>query len=265
MSGPLDRPVVRPVVARAIGRAATGKARKGTAQKVEGETGVVSQIVEQFKERLINGQFKAGDQIPPEPELCRQFGVSRTAVREAMRTLSAVGIVEIRRGHGTFIASSTLEAPMELLSVALMLAPTSRMHLFQTRVVIEEACARLVVENATDADIQQISRQIDAFEKAIKGKKSPATLRELDQEFHMLLLDATHNPMFSRIGKAIMTTFASTMQRALANTDVYAVALTDHKEIRDAIVERSAVRCLEIVRRSLGTWNTYLKPDNEPI
>jgi GntR family transcriptional regulator, transcriptional repressor for pyruvate dehydrogenase complex len=260
LSGPQDRPIVSPIGPRAIGRA-----RKGAGPKLEGETGVVSQIVEQFKERLINGQLKAGDQVPPEPELCRQFGVSRTAVREAMRTLAAVGIVEIRRGHGTFVASSTLEAPMELLSVALMLSPTSRMHLFQVRVAIEEACARLVVENATDADIEPISRQIAAFEKAIKGKKSAATLRKLDQEFHMLLLDATHNPMFSRIGKAIMATFASTMERALASIDVYAISLKDHKEIRDAIVERSAERCLEVVRRSLGTWQAYLRPDNEPI
>lgn len=218
---------------------------------------LVGQIVEQFKENLINGQLLPGDQIPPEPVLCTQLGVSRTAVREAMRTLAALGIVEVKRGNGTFISTPS-EMATEFLSLAFMLVPKSRTHLLELRRVIEQACGQLVVEHATDEDVGKLSRQIEDFAGAVESKVPAQELRALDIEFHDLLFDATHNPIFCRLGKAIMTAFASAMQQALTDSRGYVAALEDHRDFRDAIVRRSIEDFWAVVDRSLETWNAYL-------
>jgi GntR family transcriptional regulator, transcriptional repressor for pyruvate dehydrogenase complex len=219
---------------------------------------IVSQIVNSFKESLINGQLKPGQQIPPEPELCEQFGVSRTSVREAIKALSAVGLVEIRRGNGTFISAPSLDTPLELLSLAFMLAPTSKEALFGLRSAIEHTGARLVIANATPEDIEGLKAQTREFEQAIVAKMTAKQLRVLDLQFHKLLLDATHNPMFSRLGQAVMTAFASAMQKALNSSSVYEAALKDHQEIIDAIIERSNEKFAVVTDRSLATWERYI-------
>ncbi len=227
-------------------------------RSVNARQDVVSQVVEQFKELLINGSLRPGDRIPPEPVLCEQLGVSRTAVREAIRTLSAVGLVEVRRGNGTFIATAPQEAPLQLLAMAFMLTTTSSGSLIELRQVFESACGELVIRNARPDDFERLDEQVQRFREAVQADESPSVLRRLDLEFHDLLFDATHNPMFARLGKAAMSAFASTMQHALTADGGYAIALADHLEILDALKRRSAADYARVVQRSLATWMGHL-------
>jgi GntR family transcriptional regulator, transcriptional repressor for pyruvate dehydrogenase complex len=229
-------------------------------RRVDQNRSIVSQIVEQFKESLINGQLRPGDQIPPEPVLCERLGVSRTSVREAIRTLVAVGLVEIRRGNGTYISASSLAAPAELLGLALALAPTRTEHLFGMRLAIEHACGRLAIEHATVADIAAMEAQTDEFEELVRTGRPARELRNADLAFHGLLFDATHNPVFCELGKALMTAFASTMQQALHDPEVDARAPGDHREIIDAIRQRSTADYDQVVERSLSRWRQFLDP-----
>lgn len=222
---------------------------------------IVAQVVEQFKENLISGHLQPGDRIPPEPVLCSQLAVSRTAVREAIKTLSAVGLVEIRRGNGTFIATNSMDAPVELLALSLVLAKTTKASLVELRQVFEHACGELVVKNATGEDFAALEAQVQRFAEAVQTHQPASVLRKLDQEFHDMLFDATHNPMFCRLGKAAMAAFASTMQHALATADVDAIALQDHRDMLDALQRRSLDDYLHLVKRSLATWMDHVNTD----
>ncbi|MDB5872065.1 MAG: GntR family transcriptional regulator [Ramlibacter sp.] len=236
--------------------------RKLALRPVNARQDLVAQVVEQFKENLISGDLQPGDRIPPEPVLCSQLGVSRTAVREAIKTLSAVGLVEIRRGNGTYIATGNMEAPVELLALSLVLAKTTKARLIELRQVFEYAGGELVVKNATEQDFAAIEAQVERFAQAVHAHEPAAVLRKLDQEFHDMLFDATHNPMFARLARAAMAAFASTMQHALASADVDAIALQDHREMLDALRRRSVADYLVLVKRSLATWMDHL--DTEP-
>lgn len=228
---------------------------------VDQSRSIVSQIVEQFKESLINGHLRPGDQVPPEPVLCERLGVSRTSVREAIRTLAAVGLVEVRRGSGTFISASSLAAPAELLGLALALAPTNTEHLFGVRRAIEYACGRLAIENATPTDLAAMEAQTDEFEKLVRTGRPARELRVADLAFHELLFDATHNPVFSELGKALMAAFASAMQQALQDPEVYARAPGDHRKITTAIRTRSITDYDRVVGQSLARWHQFLGSD----
>lgn len=219
---------------------------------------LVSQIVERIKEAILNGQLRPGDQLPNEATLCEQFGVSRSSVREAIKTLAAVGVVEIRRGNGTFVSATSLDGPMEMLSLAFMLTPTRRQHLVELRQIVERACGRLVILHADEHDIASLDDQVTRFETAIGAKADPRTLRQLDVEFHELLFDKTNNPIFAKLGKALLHAFAMSMQRALVDEAVDDAALRDHRDLVAAIRSRSEDEFNTIVDRSLETWKAHL-------
>jgi len=239
----------------------SAEAQPLTLKRVNARSDVVSQVVEQFKDNLISGLLRAGDRIPPEPVLCSQLGVSRTVVREAIKTLAAVGLVEVRRGHGTYIASQTMDAPLELLALSLVLCKTTKAGLVELRQVFERACGELVVKNATQEDFDRLGEQVARFAEAVNTRQDPVVLRKLDQEFHDMLFDATHNTIFSRLGKAAMAAFASTMQHALATADVDAIALQDHMEMLDALRRRRLDDYLRLVERSLATWMDHVNTE----
>src|SRR6202007_184893 len=134
--------------------------REDVMYKIVRSSRLYEQIVQQVEESIHKGALKPGDQLPPERELAEQFGVSRTAVREAVRTLREKGLVEAYPGRGTFITSATSN------TIRSPLAPMIRtgqaegtLHLVEVREILEPEIAALA---ATRADEESVKEMRDA-------------------------------------------------------------------------------------------------------
>ncbi len=153
-----------------------------------------AQIVEQIKAQILNGQLRAGDQLPTERALSVQFGVSRTAVREAITVLGQRGLVEVRPGRGTFVINRASQAMRDSLELLMKIGQEGddRINLVEVREILEPEIAGLAAKRAEEAEIAEMQAAITAMD---------ATLDNIDEfiaadnRFHRALAKAAHNPI----------------------------------------------------------------------
>jgi GntR family transcriptional repressor for pyruvate dehydrogenase complex len=156
------------------------------------------QIVDQILELVATGALKAGDKLPAERELAHQFGVSRTAVREAVKALRERGLVDIHPGRGTYIADISVSAPGIVRdSLALMVirdSGTGVDDLHQLRCLLEPGIAALAAEEATDENLAELQKLIEEMDRRLNDREK---FVEADLEFHLTLARATQNNLVS--------------------------------------------------------------------
>ncbi|MGB7847237.1 MAG: FadR/GntR family transcriptional regulator [Candidatus Acidiferrum sp.] len=151
------------------------------------------QIVQQIEETIRKGGLKPGDQLPAERELALQFGVSRTAVREAVKTLHEKGLVEAHPGRGTFITSDTSNTIR--LSLDRMLKnghPEGTLNLVEVREILEPEIAALAAARADEESLKEMRNAVNIMDKA---RHDPDVYIEADLDFHLALAEAAANPI----------------------------------------------------------------------
>ena len=214
---------------------------------------VVRAVVERISEALIKGELKGGDYLPSELELARNLEVGKSTVREAVKMLQAVGVVEVRRGQGTIIRQEPGE---DLLSPVIfqLILQSSRVHdLVDLRVMFEPAYTIMAMERATPGDIGKIRRTIERFERAVG---EGVTSAEDDLAFHQAVLESTHNPFVVTIGRTILRLFDVSISKALET--VSATALEYHKRIFDAFCAKDEARLRREIMASFEGWKRGL-------
>ncbi|MEQ9562365.1 MAG: FadR/GntR family transcriptional regulator [Woeseiaceae bacterium] len=151
-----------------------------------------SQIVSHIRGALFSGELCPGDFLGSEADLSKQFGVSRMSVRDALRSLEAMGIVDIRMGSkgGATISEGSSDRFADALAIQLVLIGVSRDDVMQARVGIEQMAARLAARNATAADVRQLRALLD---DAKRNLDDPEATSRLGEEFHMAVASASGN------------------------------------------------------------------------
>lgn len=150
------------------------------------------QIVQQVEESVDKGALKPGDQLPPERELAEQFGVSRTAVREAVKALREKGLVEAYPGRGTFITDGTSYSIRQSLDRMTRSGNEGFAFLAEVRQILEPEIAALATTRATDEDLDALRQQVKVMDEA---KLDPDAYIEADLDFHLSLAEAAANPI----------------------------------------------------------------------
>ena len=152
-------------------------------------------VAELLRASILERQLRPGDRLPTERELGDQFGVSRTVVREAVRTLVAKGLVEVRSGSGVYVASVDEAAVRESMNMFLHgVGVPSYEQIHEVRRVLEVEIAALAADRATEADIEALQRACADMEASV-GDVDAASAA--DVEFHVVLARATHNQLFT--------------------------------------------------------------------
>lgn len=162
-------------------------------------SGRVSQIiVEQIRALLRDGRLKPGDRLPSERDLCERFGVSRVTVREALRVLEASGLVEIHVGAhgGAFVTSPTSERVGAGLADLLTLSTLTAAGVTEARIVFELGILPLVIERATEQDIEELVALCDKSDAALKAGTYAMAM---SAAFHVRVAACTHNPAIEMI------------------------------------------------------------------
>ncbi len=149
-------------------------------------------IVEQIRQLIRQGRLRAGDRLPSERDLCERFGVSRVTVREALRVLEAGGLIDVRVGArgGAFVTSPSQARLGEGLADLLQLSPLTAAEVTEARMVFELGIVPLVVERATEEDLEALERLcLDQQAALAEGQYT----MEMSAEFHVRVAASTHN------------------------------------------------------------------------
>ena len=152
-----------------------------------------AQIVQQIEESILSGALKPGDQLPPERELAMQFGVSRTAVREAVRTLHQRGLVEAYSGRGTFVTNGTSQAIRQSLDLMIKIGQSEgSKHLAELREILEPGIAAIAAVRAQPADVAALREAVEVMDRS---RDDADAFIEADLDFHLALAEAAGNPI----------------------------------------------------------------------
>lgn len=153
------------------------------------------QVADQIRELVDNGQIKPGDKLPSEQELARQFAVGRSSVREAIRSLVSLGILEVRHGYGTFVA----QVPSKVDPLPWLLANRENvLEILEAREALEPKSAWLAAQRATAEQVEQLTEINREMELASYQSEVPR-LEILDRLFHEQVAEMSHNRFLQKL------------------------------------------------------------------
>lgn len=225
---------------------------------------ISDQITDRILSLIREQQLRPGDKLPPERELAGLMNVSRATLREALRSLAMMNVIELRHGSGTFVTSLEPQLLVENFALVFSLTDSSFLQLVEARKVIEPGATALAAKRITD---DQIAVLDDVIERSwICLRKHPANFPQLDIEFHARISEFSGNVLLMRIMQAITQMSIASSQRT-ASTDVgYSErrierAIRMHQGILDAIKarnpelaqQRMAEHLLSVENTLLGT------------
>ena len=151
-------------------------------------------IVETIEEMILDGSLKPGDRLPPERELAGKFAVSRPSLREALVILESRGLLQSRRGGGTFVCDVVAPTITDPLVHLLRRRPESAFDVLELRHALEEVAAYYAAERATEQDLEAIAQCHERLVATyVDDDADPMEEASADTEFHMSVADASHN------------------------------------------------------------------------
>jgi GntR family transcriptional repressor for pyruvate dehydrogenase complex len=231
---------------------ATPKRSPSLAVPVEKGT-VVSLVMERIKEALVNRELKPGDYLPSEIELTRSLGVGKSSIREAVKMLQAMGVVEVRRGQGTVIREHPGDDCLSPLIFQLILENGYPRDLLDLRIMFEPAYTVMAMKRATREDTVRVEEAVENLQASIR---SGAPIAEDDLSFHVAVLKATRNPLVIRIGETIMQLFRASIARSMKT--IPETALRDHRRILEAFREKDEEALRKAILKSFEGWKKSL-------
>jgi len=168
-------------------------ARSTAVYKLVRTSRLYEQIVQQIEESIVRGEMKPGDQLPAERDLAQRFGVSRTAVREAVKALREKGLVEAYSGRGTFITDGTTQAVRHSFDLMVKIGqPESSTDLAEMRAILEPEIAALAATRIQDTELATMREAVAVMDKA---GDDPDAYIEADLDFHLALAEGAANPL----------------------------------------------------------------------
>jgi GntR family transcriptional regulator, transcriptional repressor for pyruvate dehydrogenase complex len=195
-------------------------------------TRIYEEIVRQVKTMIAEGRLKGGDRLPPERDLAEKFVVSRTSVREALRALESLGLVEIRPGEGTFVREASIDTLVEPLALLMASQREAIGELFEARRLLEPSLAALAAGRATPEEIQEMERILeDQAREVAAGRTGLAQ----DAQFHAAIGAAAHNRAITRIAHAVMDLLTQSREDSLNTPGRPTRSHEDHRRVLAAV------------------------------
>jgi GntR family transcriptional regulator, transcriptional repressor for pyruvate dehydrogenase complex len=209
---------------------------------------VYSEVAKQLQNRIIN-HLKPGDMLPPERELVHRFGVSRGSIRDAIRSLEAVGLLEPRQGVGTVVREVPEDALVTPMASVLLKKRKVISELLEVRNIIEPALARRAALHASLEQIAEMQATLSRQEEKIR-RGQPAT--DEDSAFHYTLALAADNSMMMKLVQVLMDLLRETRERSLQGDGRAQKSLAGHHRILAALKRRDASAAEKAMRGHLS-------------
>lgn len=211
-----------------------------------------SALAEEITTRLLNlikeRQLHPGDKLPPERELATMMQVSRPSLREALRALSIMNVVEIRQGDGTYVSSLDPHLLVEPLDFIFALDDSTFVQLFEARKIVEVGIVALAAERITDAQIAVLAACLEQAEDAVDD---PAAFLEIDRALHDTITQAAGNPILARVMASISRLAMASRVRTVSLPGARAETVRDHRAIVTALQARDSAAARDAMLQHL--------------
>ena len=208
-------------------------------------------------------------ELKPEDELAKEFGVSRTSIREAIQKLKAIGVVDVKRGKGSFLCKKpSLESIRNVLPVVLMSTCSSEdvtKNLLQVRLIIEPKAARLAAKEISDEKLNELKQHIQNLIRSAEEGDTEAFF-EHDLAFHLSLAEATDNPVLLLIIKILKTMMFKQFENVYSEVGFNESSIDLHREIFEALEDGDQDRAEYAIYRSIKiAYESYDKDDIDEL
>jgi GntR family transcriptional repressor for pyruvate dehydrogenase complex len=211
---------------------------------------VTDEAIDKIKDMLLRGELKAGDRLPPEKELSDRLGLSRSSLREAVKALALIRVLDVRRGDGTYVTSLDAKLLNEAVAFVVELhQDRSILELFEVRRILEPATAFIAAGKISAKELLELRRTMDGIDENTEVEELVAH----DLEFHRLISTAAGNAYLESLLDALSgSTVRARIWRGLTQDRAVAHTLSEHKAIADALARGDAelVRALVTVHIS---------------
>jgi GntR family transcriptional repressor for pyruvate dehydrogenase complex len=217
--------------------------------KIVRSSRLYEQIVQQVEESIRRGALKLGAQLPPERELAEQFGVSRTAVREAVKALREKGLVEAYPGRGTFITGGTSYSIRQSLDRMMKMGQAEgSAYLAEVREILEPEIAALAAKRVDQEILGAMREEIAKMDAA---KKDPDAFIEADLDFHLALAEAAANPIILSLIDSIVGLLREQRMRIFHVEGGPERGQYHHKRIMEAVEKSDPLGAREAMKAHL--------------
>ena len=227
-------------------------------------TSAVEAVVDFVETGIRGNAFPDGGRLPNEGEICVAVGVSRTPVREAMKVLEAVGVVEIRRGVGTYVRPKAASALGHLILFKAAMKQATPRQLFETRYMVERTATELLANRRTEADLVALKKANKTMHHLwLADPVDLDQLTDADVAFHHAVFDACGNDLVAAIGRFVVSLFSPWIREGHRQMGGM-VAVENHNKIIDVIEKRDVEGAHEAsydrtVAQSLEQWQAVLE------
>lgn len=201
------------------------------------KAGLTEILVSRILGLVTAGNLKAGDHLPSERSLAESFQVSRPTVREAVRALAVLGVLEIRHGGGIVVSQLSAADLLKPLTFFLTLQNTEVDKLYEARELIEGDIAARAAVNASAEDVAFLERLIAAQEAATE---TPVQYREVDTAFHRRLAELADNEFLARTAESLNILGLEFRKVASETAGVISGSIADHRAIVQALRQKNA-------------------------
>ncbi len=218
------------------------------------EPKLYEKIIEQIRHLMLNGELKVGQKVPSERELAEMFNVSRVPVREALKILEFVGIIENIPGKGLHFRNISIKQLTAKIDFAVKTGGDNIKYLFETRALLETKAAGLAAERRTEEDIDEMKKLIDSMEiKMLEGKD----VSKVAVEFHSAIVRASKNSVMYNINDSIINMLEYSRKLTLRDNTRATESLDFHRKLLDSISNSDVKKSEEIMAAHLKNAESH--------
>jgi GntR family transcriptional repressor for pyruvate dehydrogenase complex len=218
------------------------------------------QVERKIEEVILQKKILPGEKLPTENELCSMFGVSRTALREALRMLSARGLISIRKGSGIYVNVYSVEdvlKPMQLF-FEMNFSRESIRHFADIRKMLEPEIARRAAENRSEQDANELQTIFNKLDKCTEEDFSREG--ELDRDFHLKIAESCGNPVIPMLIQPIYEFMPKIKSMIYANiTHVKSTAQDHHRRILEMILTQNSQGAFDVMKEHMQMAEAHAK------
>ena len=214
---------------------------------------LATEVTAKLREMVHSGEWALNQRIPPEPELMARLGVSRGTLREAVKALAHGGMLEVRRGDGTYVRATN-----EMSGAARRLYQDhTEQHILEVRLGLDTQAARLAARNATDDDVTALRDSLAARDQAWKNGDVEAWA-DADWQFHLGVARASGNPLLHELYASFGTVFHQDLLKQQRRQGFNGLPRDGHETLLDAIERRHEDDAVATVNRNLNSCAEWL-------
>jgi len=212
------------------------------------KTRIPEEVADRVRVLILDGTFPSGQPLPPERLLAERFGVSRGSIRDALRILELVGLLETRHGQGTFPRELTVERLVAPLASVMAYRQDMKDELMDVRRMFEPAVARAAAERATEEDVADLQRIIDTQRRKLKTGQSAIVE---DSAFHATLARCTRNRVVVSIMAILNDLLVESRAQSLRQKGRPARSVDGHEAVVDALRRRDPDAAAQAMSRHI--------------